>query len=167
MAIDPSSLPAGRRPLSIETRITLILVSVALVGLTTLALLHPRTETVSFNLNTGELRLERFLYGFPYSRETITSHLEWIHDSKGDTGDQWVDASRRHTGAPLRRGVYQRRIGQVYTEAFTIAPLVQPDPARLRLLLRQIAGADTQRIWDLRQDLRRSLDVLQASRIRR
>lgn len=151
----------------IETKITLILISVALVGLTALALLHPRTEISSFNLNTGELRLERFFYGFPYSRESIPSHLEWIHASKGDTGERWVDTSRRHTGSPLRRGVYQRRIGQVYTDAFTIAPLVQPDPARLRLLLRQIASAESQRIWDIRQDLRRSLDVLQASRLKR
>ena len=151
----------------IETKITLILSSVALVGLTALALLHPRSEITSFNLNTGELRLERFFYGFPYSRESITSHLEWIHANKGDTGDLWVDTSQRHTGSPLRRGVYRRRMGQVYTDAFTMARLVQSDPVRLRLLLRQIAAADSERIWEIRQNLRRSLDLLQASRLQR
>jgi hypothetical protein len=160
-------MAAAGSPMRIETTISLILGGVALILVLTLAIVHPRSEVLSINLNTGETRLERYVYGFPYSRETITSYLEWVQASKGDTGERWMPTSERHTGSLLRRNSYLRKVGQVYIDAFILAPLVQPDQDRLRLLLRQIADADTHHIWDLRQDLRRSLDSLQASRLKR
>lgn len=147
----------------IETKITLILLAVALAGLGALALVHPRSETLSIDLDSGATRLDRFFYGFPYSRTAVPSFLEWVAERKGGTGENWVAMSERHTGSPLRRGVYQRRIGQVYADAYTYAPLVESDPARLRSLLRRIAAADSAAIWELRQRLRQACDARRAA----
>lgn len=146
----------ARPPDAFERRILLAFAGVALLGLLALGFVRVREETVSFDLDGGGMRIDRYLLGFQYASEPIVSHLEWIGELRGHRGPgRWVAMTERHSGALLRGGSWRRRIGQVYVDACTLARILHHgDPPRLRAAVDRISAADGEAVWVLREQLR-------------
>jgi hypothetical protein len=141
---------------SFETRLLLVLAGILVAGLLGLSLIRLHEETVSFDLSSGDLRLDRYLCGFQYASEPVEAYLGWLATLEPTPRPaRWIAISERHDGSLLRRPHYQRRIGQVYLDACVMAQAIHGrDLPRLRQTIRAICAADGERIWPLRQDLR-------------
>lgn len=150
----------GAAQRSFEARLLLILVSIFATGLLGISLIRLREETVSFDLSSGELRLDRYLCGFQYASEPVEAYLGWIASLEPPPRPaRWVAISEHHDGSLLRGPRYQRRIGQVYLDACVMAQAVHGrDLGRLREAIRAIAAADNEAIWPLRQSLRQEFE---------
>jgi hypothetical protein len=154
--VDGPAPPASRH--SFETRLLLIFAGIVVAGLLALSLIRLREETVSFDLATGAMRIDRYIGGFQYASEPVESYLGWIAALE-PRPSQWVALSERHDGSLLRGPRYQRRIGLVHLDACVLAQaLFSRDVPRLRQTIREIAAAGSERIWSLRQDLRTEFD---------
>jgi hypothetical protein len=151
--MDGASRPARR---SFETRLLLILAGILVAGLLGISMIRLHEETVSFDLSSGDLRLDRYLCGFQYASEPIEAYLGWIATLEPTPrAPRWIAIDERHDGSLLRPPRHQRRVGQVYLDACVMAQAVHGrDLLCLRQTIRAIAAADSERIWPLRQGLR-------------
>jgi hypothetical protein len=145
---------------SFETRLLFILAGIFMAGLLGISLIRLHEETVSFNLSSGDLRLDRYLCGFQYASEPVEAYLGWLATLEPTPRPaRWMVLSERHDGSLLRRPHYQRRIGQVYLDACVMAQANHSrDLPRLRQTVRAICAADSERIWALRQGLREEFE---------
>lgn len=152
--MDGPAHPASRH--SFETRLLLVFAGIAAAGLLALSLIRLREETVSFDLASGDMRVDRFICGFQYASEPIESYLGWIGGLEPSPRPaRWIAISERHDGSLLRGPRYQRRLGQVHLDACVLAQALHArDPLRLRQTVRDIAAASDEGIWPLRQALR-------------
>lgn len=143
-------------PHAFETRLLLIFAGLLAAGLLALSLIRLREEVVSLDLASGGMRVDRYICGFQYASEPLESHLGWIAALEPTPlPPQWIVISEHHDGSLLREPRYQRRIGQVHLDACVLAQALHfRDPPRLRRIIRDIAAADNERIWPLRQSLR-------------
>jgi len=143
-----------------ETRLLLGFAGIAVVGALAVSLIRLREEVVSFDLSTGAMRIDRYLGGFQYGSEAIDSHLGWIATLEPTARPaHWVVLSERHDGSLLRGPRYQRRIGLVHLDACILAQAIHGrDLPSLRQTMRDIAAADSDRIWSLRQGLREAFE---------
>lgn len=145
---------------SFETRLLLVLAGILVAGLLGLSLIRLHEEIVSFDLSSGDLRLDRYVCGFQYASEPVEGYLGWIATMEPTPQPaRWIAISERHDGSLLRGPHYQRRIGQVYLDACVMAQAIHGrDLPRLRQTLRAICTADSERIWPLRQGLREEFE---------
>lgn len=145
---------------SFETRLLLIFAGIFVAGLLGISLIRLHEETISFDLSSGELRLDRYLCGFQYASEPVEAYLSWIATLEPTPRPpNWIAISERHDGSLLRRPRYQRRIGQVYLDACVMAQAIHGrDLPGLRQTIRAISAADSERIWPLRQSLREEFE---------
>lgn len=150
--------PRARR--SFETRLLLALAGIFVAGLLGIALIRLHEETISFDLSSGDLRLDRYLCGFQYASEPVEAYLGWLATLEPIAPPpRWIAISERHDGSLLRRPYFQRRIGQVYLDACVMAQAVHNrDLPRLQQAVRAIRAADSERIWPLRQGLREEFE---------
>lgn len=142
----------------LETKLSLGVASVLLLGLLALSLTRLRQEEVAINLRTGAMRLDRYFLGFQHAREDIDSGLEWVAEIAPPGEDRWVPMLIRDHGALLRGSSHGRRIGQVYADALTMAKVLHADQSALRAAVQTIVDADFDAIWPLRQSLRAAYD---------
>ncbi len=148
--------PVRRPPYSFETRLLIGLGAIVCVGLVTLSLVRMHEELVLFDLNSGQMRLDRRILGFQYDSEPLGSNLEWMQMLAVRSAlPHWVPVFERHDCSLLRQPLLRRRIGQVYVDACTYAQILHGhDRASLGEALRRIATADSEGIWAVRQELR-------------